>query len=514
MQKNRTVIANLIFLIALTVVGCATLKPPPPQPETLSLPKAEHGTLAEVSASISEIHGSERSAFMLLSRNYDALNWRLALADHATTSIDAQYFIWQSDETGALLFNRLLRAADRGVRVRLLVDDIALAAKDRDIAAISSHPNFEIKIFNPWYVRESTLGGMGEFILYFKELNRRMHNKLFVVDGCMAISGGRNIGNEYFGLGEKYSFRDLDVLVAGAVVAELSDAFDEYWNTEAAYPGASMANIESTDGSQSKRNEHSRNLMAAREVLSSYPLQPKNWEAEFKKLPTLMKTGKAHFIQDEPMFFDGEQHRLADMLLFLAEPSHKELLIFTPYLIPVRNFLDDLARLSAEGVKVSILTGSMGSNNHTVAHSHYKKYRRRILATGAELYEFRHDPSLAMRNASSVPPVDPAFISLHIKALVGDRKRCFIGSLNLDPRAIEINTENGLYIESPDLAKELAEQFDKMILPENAWRVYLNKENQLRWESGAETVSLQPARGFGQRIADFFFRLLPIESQL
>ena len=490
------------------------MKPPPPQPETRFLPPSTSGILAEVAKDISEIHGPKRSAFILLSQNKDALDWRLALADHATTSIDAQYFIWQSDEASTLLFDRLLRAADRGVRVRLLVDDIFLAAKDSQIAAISSHPNFDIKIFNPWYVRKSFIGAMGEFLLFFKERNRRMHNKLFVVDGRMAIVGGRNIGNEYFGLSKKYNFSDLDVLVTGDVLREISDAFDAYWNTEAAYPGAAMANIESSNDIQIQRNKITKYLKSAGDVLSSYPLYPKNWESKFRQLPSLIKTGEAHFMQDEPMFFDGEEHRLLDMLDYLAEPSHEELLIFTPYLIPVGSFLDDLAQLSAEGVKVSILTGSMGANNHTVVHSHYKKYRRRILATGSRLYEFRHDPSNEIRDACDTPPVKAAFISLHTKVLVGDRKRCFIGSLNLDPRAIEINTENGLYIESADLANELAKHFNTMISPENAWQVTLNEDNQLRWESGTETVSLQPARSFGQRIADFFYRLIPIERQL
>jgi putative cardiolipin synthase len=180
----------------------------------------------------------------------------------------------------------------------------------------------------------------------------------------------------------------------------------------------------------------------------------------------------------------------------------------------VKGFLENLARLESEGVEVSILTASMGANNHTIAHSHYKKYRRRILATGADLYEFRHDPSPEMRDAIDVPPVHSKFLCLHVKALVGDRKRCFIGSLNIDPRAIEINTENGLYIQSSELAEELARQFDLMIAPENAWRVYLTEDGELRWESSLGTVSSQPARSFGQRVGDFFYRLIPIESQL
>lgn len=515
MLKRNLNIIFLISLLALTIGGCATLKPAPPQPEILALAPTDSGLLKETSDKIAEFHGPDQSAFMLMIKNDEALNWRLALIDHAKSSIDVQYFIWEDNETARLLLDRLIKAADRGVRVRLLVDDLPLVGKDQDIAAISNHPYFDIKIFNPGKVRDSTLGGIGEFLLYFRELNRRMHNKLFIVDNQMAIVGGRNIGNSYFGLSKKYNNLDLDALVTGAVIEELSDAFDEYWNVDLAYPGVAMAEVDNPDENiQRIRDFFSQYIDESRDILASYPLYPRDWADEFDKLPPLMKIGEAHVIQDEPVLIGGEEHRLIDMLNYLAEPSHEELTIVTPYLIPVGNFLGNLAELSSEGVEINILTGSMGSNNHTVAHSHYKKYRRRILATGANLYEFKHDPSQEMRDISDVPPIQASFISLHIKAVVGDRKRCFIGSLNIDPRAIELNTENGLYIESEELAEELAAQIDIMMSPENAWRVYLNEDNYLVWESSSGTVYSQPARSFGQRIADFFFRLLPIESQL
>jgi putative cardiolipin synthase len=451
---------------------------------------------------------------LLLTGNDAALQWRLALIDQATVAIDAQYFIWQSDEAGMLLFDRLLKAADRGVRVRLLVDDLTLAATDSTIAAIDKHPNFAIKIFNPGKVRDSTLGAVGEFLLYFRELNRRMHNKLLIADNQFSIVGGRNIGNEYFGLSEAYNFRDLDALVVGPVVKEISHAFDEYWNAEVSYPGSAMSRAATLEELHSLREDAEAYLAQQRTKLAAYTSQPCQWREALRELPSQLHMGEAHFLQDEPVTFDGEAHRLGDMLDYLAEPNHEELIIVTPYLIPVGDFLEELAEMSSEGVAVKILTGSMGSNNHTVAHSHYKKYRRRILATGAELYEFMHEPSPAIRDAVDVPPVQATFISLHTKALVGDRKRCFIGSLNLDPRALEINTENGLYIQSPQLCGQLAKQFDSLMAPENAWQVYLNENHQLRWKSRAGTMAFQPARSFGQRIADFFLRLLPIESQL
>jgi len=511
-----TVKANLLLLLLIQIIsyGCTTLPPAPPQPVINSLPPAGSGVITEISKRITTNLKSYESAFLLLPRNDDALYWRLALADHATTSIDAQYFIWQNDATGNLLFDRLLKAADRGVRVRLLVDDIWLAANDEVIAAIDDHPNFAIKIFNPTYTRHAVAGTF-EFLAYFQELNRRMHNKLFIVDNRMAIVGGRNIGNPYFGLSEKYNFRDLDVLTTGPVVEEISTAFDEYWNAELAYPGRLLSNKYSYEDLDLLRQAIKTYLEENAELLASYPLEPRNWSKEMHQLTRRMHSGEGHFLQDDPIVVDGEQFKLFDMLDTLAAPSHEELIMISPYLIPVQGSLQDLTELVEEGVEVKILTASMASNNHTAAHSHYKKYRRRILDTGAELYEFRHDPSVALRNEADIPPVESEFISLHVKALVGDRQRCFIGSLNLDPRAMEINTENGLYIESPELAKELIAMFDAMIQPDNAWRVYLDKEEQsLRWQSSKGTVDMQPARSFGQRISDFFFRLLPIESQL
>jgi putative cardiolipin synthase len=504
----------ILFYFVLLNAGCTTLPPAPPQSVASSLPPAKSGVLTDISNRITDKLKQNESAYLLLPRNDDALNWRLALADHATTSIDAQYFIWQSDATGNLLFDRLLKAADRGVRVRLLVDDIWLAANDDVIAAIDNHPNFDIKIFNPTYTRHAVAGWL-EFLAYFQELNRRMHNKLFIVDNRMAIVGGRNIGNPYFGLSEKYNFRDLDVLTTGPVVEEISTAFDEYWNNELAYPGRLMSDKVSVDDVELLRQGVRNALEEDTDLLASYPLAPRDWSKQMNKLTRRMHSGEGHFLQDDPVVVDGEQLKLFDMLDILAAPSHEELIMVSPYLIPVKGSLEDLEELVNEGVDIKILTASMASNNHTAAHSHYKKYRRRILETGAELFEFRHDPSPAIRNEADIPPVESNFISLHVKALVGDRQRCFIGSLNLDPRAMEINTENGLYIESSELAQELATMFDAMMQPENAWHVYLDKEEQtLRWQSSIGTVDSQPARSFGQRISDFFFRLLPIESQL
>jgi putative cardiolipin synthase len=510
----KKLIAYIFIVGTLLLTGCSILKyPPPPTPDVYALPPATAGLLANVSHKFAETHSLDQSGFLLLTPSDVAFRWRLALIDHATRSIDIQYYIWQNDETGKLLFDRLLKAADRGVRVRLLLDDFIIAPNDRTITAITRHPNFDMKIFNPGRIRESTIGGIGEFLLNFRELNRRMHNKLIVSDNQFAIVGGRNIGNPYFGLSKKYNFMDLDVLTIGPDVQEISDAFDKYWNSELSYPGCAMSSKATFEEFQSKRENLEEYLNQKKDFLTSYPLSLLNWEEKLMRLPQQMHTGVGHFIQDEPVTFGKETYRLEDMLRYLSAPSHKELIMVTPYLIP-GGLLERMEELTSEGVKIKIVTGSLGANNHTVAHSHYKKYRRPILATGAELYEFKHDPSPAIRDIVDVEPVEAGYICLHVKAMVGDRQRCFIGSLNIDPRALEINTENGLYIESKGLCGQLAEQFDTMMSPENAWRVYVNDDNQLRWESSSGTVSIQPARSFWQRISDFFWRLIPVESQL
>lgn len=501
-----------IVLWFLLVAGCTTLPPNPDKLTTYALPEASSGLIAEVAQKL-DLGPRETAALPLVDAK-EAMDWRLALIDHATTAIDIQYFIWSNDEAGVLLFDRLLEAAERGVRVRLLVDDIGLDGTENNIAVYSQHPNLEIRIYNPGRIRKSALGAIGEFMLFFRELNRRMHNKLFVVDNSFAILGGRNIGNPYFGLSQEYNFNDLDLLLAGSSVKQISSAFDQYWNAEPAYPGAAMHGEASIADYSRLRSEIRKYLEEHSETLSAYPLQVRDWSGERSYLEERLQKGEGIFLQDYPVTYDGREVKLLDMIGLVASESREELLIISPYFIPPQEMLDVLRKDSERGVTVKILTASLGSNNHTAAHSHYKKYRRKIIATGAELYEFRHDPAAQVRAVSDVSPVTADFISLHVKAMVADRNQVFVGSLNLDPRAVVINAENGIYLRSKQLGEKLASQFDEMMSPENAWRVTVDDDDRLVWTSSAGVVYRQPARSSGQRVADFFFRLLPIESQL
>jgi len=502
----------LAILVVLATTACTTLKPNPEKVITHTLPEASTGLLAETVRKLDLEPG--QTAAMRLPAARDALEWRLALVDHASTSIDIQYFIWSRDEVGSLLLDRLLDAADRGVRVRILLDDLNLSGADKKIAVYSKHPNLEIRLFNPGRVRKSALGGLGEFLLYFRELNRRMHNKLFIVDNHFVIIGGRNIGNPYFGLSEKYNNMDFDLLLTGLSEKEISQAFDEYWNADPAYPGAALSDKAGFDRYEGLRSEIDEYLQQHSAKLASYPLERMDWSGRFAELPAKMITAKGHFLQDEPVTLNGEELRLVDMIDEVAGEAREEMIFVSPYFIPSPDLLELIGQTSSRGIKVKILTGGLDSNNHTSVHSHYRKYRRAILATGAELYEFRHDPSDYVRSLSNVPPVTASFISLHLKALIVDRDKLFIGSLNLDPRAMVINTENGIYLESETLGAMIADGFDLLTSPENAWRVTVNEEDKLQWESSEGIVYTQPARHFGQRVSDFFLRILPIESQL
>ena len=227
-----------------------------------------------------------------------------------------------------------------------------------------------------------------------------------------------------------------------------------------------------------------------------------------------MRTGFALYLQDKPVRRGGREFRLYDMLAELAVPGTREMIISSPYLIPVGEFLQHAKEDVDAGVQVRLLTNSLASNDESASHSHYKKYRHDILATGAELYEFHHEPVGDLRQYSDVVPGSDGIVALHMKASTVDGQRCFIGSLNLDPRSVDINTENGLYIESTELCGELQDILASLLQPENAWSVTENDKGKLQWSSYQGTVDRQPALGVSQRIADFFFRMLPLESQL
>ncbi len=504
----------ILFSSALFFPGCATLPPRPDLAHEPALAPALSGPVAMLADRFRKTNGAEASGFHLLIDAREALDARLALIDSATTAIDLQYFIWKGDAVGVLLFDRLLRAADRGVRVRIIVDDIWLGATTKNLAALNAHPNLEIRIFNPNPGRDTTIGGMLNYLASFQALNQRMHNKLMIVDNHAIIVGGRNLGNEYFGLGKEFNFLDVDVIAVGGVVEESSAAYDHYWNDVSVYPLTRWIEELPDNTLDEVRTGVAERVEKFRPRLTAYSLEPGDWQNWLAMLEENLLIGEAHFLQDDPVQIEGESYRLIDMISYFSEPTREEFLLTSPYFIPVGSALEDVQEGVDRGVKVKILTNSLASTNHTLVNSHYKKYRRPILVTGADLFEFRHQPSGTVRNWADAEPVRAPFISLHAKTIVADRRLCFIGSLNFDPRAIVINSENGLLIDSVELAGELADFIEYLTAPENAYGVTINKKNRLQWKSSERTLEAQPARGVMQGFTDLFGGWLPIENQL
>ena len=508
-----------VFGLAIMLSACTTLPEDPARSRSQVAAPSVAGELSAAASAVRAEIADDESAFLLIPKASEAMLWRQALIDSAVQSIDIQYFIWKDDASGSLLMEHLMAAADRGVRVRLLVDDMFLSTggafdgADQALAAVDYHPGIELRLFNPGNYRSGILGLSGNFGLDLKTYNRRMHNKLMLVDGHFAILGGRNIGDEYFGLHEPYNFLDLDVLVAGVTVGEVGAAFDEYWNADLAYPAAALGDADQSD-LQEFRLQNSEHVQENNDRLGAYVNHGGDWSQRLQALPSQMQPGYGVFLQDEPVTRGEREFRLYDMLDDMVTPGNRELIISTPYLIPVGPFLDHLEEDVSAGVEVRILTNSLASNDATPAHSHYKKYRPQILATGASLFELHHQPEGGLRDLTDHSPNVGGFVGLHVKASAVDSQRCFIGSLNIDPRSVKLNTENGLYIESDETCDELQRFLGSLVKYERAWSVTQDEAGKLKWTSFEGTTDSQPAQGSGQRMADFFFRMLPVESQL
>jgi len=523
---HRTQIAILVLTVAMFVAACtsvavvtavsSTTSEPYARPAPAhAMPAAPNGAFAELERKIRTAHGPEASGFELLDRNEDGLRWRLALIDSATQSIDAQYFLWYGDAAGRLLVKRLLDAADRGVKVRMLVDDLntlisdasTVTLRDKVAAWIDLHPNLELRLFNPWKNREIALR-LGETIAEMERVNQRMHNKALIVDNRAAIIGGRNIGDEYMGLSAEFNFHDLDVLGIGPVARQASAVFDAYWNSRYVLP-VSALEIPISAAEATEARERLDRLLAETKSLARFPLPPQSWSAELAALPGRWHVGTSRVYTDLPADEGIEQVMLQEMRTLFGS-ARKELLVINPYIIPAEQGMATLRDLHRHGVTVKALTNSLASQDVPAVNSHYKAWRKPILESGAELYEVRHDAAIQFLVADT-PPTKAKFMGLHAKGMVVDREKVYIGSMNFDPRSALINTEMGAVIESPGLAESLARLIERDMQPANAWRVELDAEGDLRWVDDKETVTRQPARNWWQRVQDVFFMMFPKE---
>lgn len=505
----------MVLTLLLVLATCATLPEDRLGPASYAIAP---GTVT-ISSKLREIDksgcGEACSGFAILNRGEEALRWRLAMADTARKSLDAQYYIWHGDASGMLFLDRLISAADRGVRVRLLVDDMQLKGIHRSIATLNLHPNIEVRTFNPFASR--TILGLShvfEFVLHLDRLNHRMHNKLIVADNLAAIVGGRNIGNEYFGLNEDTNFRDTDLLTIGPIVDDISASFDLYWNCKWAYPPEAFTSSRPDEKELSRlRKRIKKRIYERQKMLGAFDTEPQDWKDMISQLPDHLIWGKARVLFDQPPTEEGSQPvQMAKELSRVGRQTEKEMFIITPYFVPTDRGIETFREVIVRGAKVRILTNSLASNDVVVTNTAYKRYRRKLLDAGVELYELRADAE--GRSLHNTDPVEAEWIGLHSKAAIFDREKVYVGTMNFDPRSMIQNTEVGLLVESPKLAAQLQTAFERDLLPQNSWRIELDEEERIVWKSSAGTRYSQPAKNLWQRIQDWLLPAALIEEQL
>jgi len=500
-----------VIALAAGLAACATLpERVAPAPEA-ALPVAQYGSLADFAERIEAMLPRGESAHWLLDRNQLAFTARLALVDEAAVSLDLQYFIWQSDATGYLLADRVLHAADRGVKVRILMDDFGVAGRGGDVLKLDAHPSIEVRVFNPWARRGARFHTATEFLAR-PMLNRRMHNKTFIADGRFAVLGGRNIGDRYFGIYAPFVQDDLDVMVAGPAARVVTQTFDAYWNSEHSFPIALFERDRRPRQSVAATSEELHASIEERAwVLEPFSVEPNDWSAYLEGLVASFVPAGSTILWESPDIMDATRPRLYEDFTDFIATAEEEVLISSPYFIPDAKFRDLLHALGARGVRVVVVTNSLATNNHVVAHTGYRRWRRDVLAAGVELYELRADAQAIEEYVT--PPATAGRLGLHTKAVVVDRTRAFVGSPNVDPRSMVLNTEIGLIGEGRAFANRVAALVERDIAPENSWRVTMDEDGWLRWTSGDEVLRRQPAQGFMQRAIEFLLNILPLKNQ-
>lgn len=458
-----------------------------------------------------------KSGIYALPDAHDAFAARALLARSAQKTLDVQYYIWRGDVTGTLLLEELRAAADRGVRVRLLLDDNGTSGLDSELAALHMHPNIEIRLFNPFVVRQPKILG---FVTDFMRSNRRMHNKSFTADNQATIVGGRNVGDEYFGAAEAVLFADLDVMAIGAVVNDVSADFDRYWASESAYPvdlilpkvdAAVLQTLASTAKSVAESRPAAEYMRAIKE--SAFISQMLQGTLVYEWADTRL-------VSDDPA--KGLGKAASDAMLtyqlteLLGRPTRNVDLI-SPYFVPTAAGVEVFTKMAKSGIKLRVLTNSLDATDVAVVHAGYAKRRKDLLEAGVTLYEMRSrlpDTDRKDKDKEKGGPFGSSGSSLHAKTFAVDQKRAFVGSFNFDPRSAHLNTELGFVIESPIMARQIGSSFDKEI-PESSYEVRLSESGKIVWVEtlGGQQIyhDTEPETSLFKRAYVAFLSVLPIE---
>ena len=521
----------------LTAAACTSLPPGAALPKSRSTAIAAPagGTLGRAFTPRTGASADE-SGFTMVSAGIDGLTARTELIDSAQHTVDLQYYIFRADNSGNVIAQALLRAAERGVRVRILVDDGDTVAGDEKILALTAHADIEVRIFNPFRYRghNSALRGV-EFLLRKSRLDYRMHNKLMVADNTVALIGGRNIGDQYFQIDPNSQFGDDDVIVAGPMVPALSATFDEFWNATVAVPARA---VDARDTSPGALSAYVDELARFRQRLdaeqhSHSPGQPgKTPLADILSGSTPLIRAHAELAYDAPnkkQVDKGEARgaRIYQPVLERAAAANVELLLVTPYFVPAPDELAALESARARHAKVRVLTNSLEAAPSVAAAAGYAHYRVRLLRDGVELYEVRALLGRSVGSGQTKAISKYGHYGLHAKMYAFDRHTLFVGSMNLDERSRHLNTEIGLLIASPELSRQFALRFDELVRPENAYSVSLRETPQSATEQGGAALlwttrrgkemvheTREPARSAWQRFEMKLLSTLPLDSEL
>jgi len=520
MSRTATPVKRfLTVLIAAALLGyfaaCAQLDPRPPLPEEAALAVADDTPLDQATAPLEASHPDE-SAFRLVVEGMEAFVVRVQSARMAKRSLDVQSYIWHADLTGLYFANELLLAADRGVRVRVLLDDVDARKNNDAIAALSAHPNIEVRTFNPFASRRGSLRMLGEGMRSFSRINRRMHNKSWIADNRLALVGGRNIGDEYFGASDEVNFVDLDFAMIGPVVRQASASFDEYWNSSSAYPMQLLdpdnVSVEALNrlrpelAAQARRAAYSPYAQALRTNDAIKRMVEGDWPVQWAR--------KYQFVADDPNKVtmqerDARRAQVSAALVPMAQSAQTRLSIISPYFVPGDRGTALLSDVARAGRDVRVLTNSLIANDVAAVHGGYSRYREPLLEAGVQIWELK--PLTESKAESSFFGSSGA--SLHTKALAVDGRSLFVGSYNLDPRSAWLNCEQGVLVENDALAQQLEQIFRNQTRGENAWHVAL-EEGKMAWSDGHEHLVKEPHASWGRRFQAWFARAFHLDAQL
>ena len=512
---------RLTFLcyICLLLASCATTIPTDyERPVSTALADPEETELGRFFQREISAHPG-KSGVVLVPTGEWGFRARAGLSNQAEHTIDVQYYIWEKDASGMILAERLLRAAGRGVRVRMLIDHITTGTKDLNLARMDQHPNIEVRLFNPF--KRRTFRSM-ELFFGLKRLNHRMHNKAFIVDNAIAIVGGRNIGDSYFGIGRADNFRDLDLTVVGPVVHNISASFDRYWNSKHSVPVSAVIRNTFTEQELQERQMELYRWVSELDDFP-YPIDTTS-ESVMAKLNELRGDfiwAPALALYDEPDKLNTYSEDVMAHMIELGKHKESELLIESAYVIPGPENIERTRINNERGIRQRLLTNSLATNDVAAAHAGYAKYRRDLIRNGVEVYELKPDAASEKKNWSLLAGRSRA--SLHTKAGVIDQEVVLVGSFNLDPRSTALNTEIVILVKSAELATKVIDFMDDGVQPQNSYRVILETNS----ESGAERLVWlaeidgkqvryysEPEVGFWRRFSTWFLGLLPMEEHL